>query len=65
MELKGRMFYDISKQLFFGYLEKYPAVCSQGKSHDEVVSNLKKYFKQYLSFMDERFEIKIGEEEYI
>lgn len=52
LQLKKKIYYDPAKRLFFGYLEKYPAVCSQGTSQEEVQNNLKKYLEHYLSYVN-------------
>lgn len=65
MKIRALMFHDLVKDLFFGYLIEFPAVCSQGYTKDEVMENLEKYFKDYLSLMGDQFEIKMEDQKIV
>lgn len=50
-KIQGVMIHDQTKGIYFGFIRRFPAVCAQGNSEDEVMSKIHTYFKKYMEHL--------------
>jgi len=48
MKIEAITIHDKEKDVYFSFIKQFPAVCSQAKTVEESMQNVKKYFSPYL-----------------
>ena len=54
METNAVIIKNSSTGYFMGYLKEFSMVCAQGKSTEEVIKKLDRYFKSYIKHVSHK-----------